>query len=466
MALNDYTLIGGWRTGAETASAVAQKDGKEFMIKRYLGFFKPLRNGMFDDKTVGILEEEFERFADCRTRVNSTLRSRRGAENLIVPCEEFVEEGYYYEVSAAVNGVVPAEELEPFIKSLPLSSKLLIMRTAAGALSTVHSAGIVHGDLNPNNVLIAKNGAGDDVAKLTGFDVSCFLDDIRLFGKDNEYCSPELGLYSNVEEDEEKEEFKKFLSEKSDIFSLGVIFHFYLTGALPQPDVLSESLRKEKERREAAGKRVFFYPWNVLVRGGTLKIDDGIKPAGLRTLLSSMMSLMPEDRPTASQVLKKLITLKEESFEEPWPDHRIEWNEEQLRKSGYVSGERALKSGIESYVLVRADGSREVFFQKDTLTGMNLAFDLPDAPPDTLPDAPPDILPDVSPDAPPSAPEEDLWPEDHFTFHKEKLRSRGYTSIERQVLNGVKGYSLIKENGDKRFVRSDAMVPLGYAIPD
>ena len=493
-------------------TAAAQKGGKNYFIKKYTNHLKPARNGIFDEKTIEVMEEEFKQFVKCRTRVNTALRSRCGAGgNLIVPCEEFIDGIHYCEVTEFVNGAIPDEELEAFIGSLSKSAKLMMMQTACGALSTVHGVGIVHSDLKLKNVMIAKNSAGNFVTKLIDFDSSYFLDDIRFFGGDDVYCSPELGLYSNAEEDEEKEEYKKLLSAKSDIFSLGVIFHFYLTGALPQPDVLSESLRKEKERREAAGKRVFFYPWNVLVRGGTLKIDDSIEPADLRALLYSMMSLMPEDRPTATQALQKLKMLRDDVIEEPWPEHnlaldseklaaggvaslrklaegsaqkyeviyktgrnekltkeelvskgyartlvvkfcepwpehRVKWNEEKLRARGFVGSERREEGGVKGYALFRGDGSCSQFYRADTLTAIKYMIPLP--PERALPAGP-----------------ENPWPEDRFTFNMEKIRSRGYTKCVQQINNGVKGYCLVKPTGESRFVRSDSMVPLGFAIP-
>lgn len=94
------------------------------------------------------------------------------------------------------------------------------------ALSYLHklSPPIVHGDVTPDNVMIARGGS----IKLLDFDAAQELTRNKtntVVGK-HAYMSPE--------------QFKGLLGEGSDIYSLGGTLHFLLTGADPEP--ISESI--------------------------------------------------------------------------------------------------------------------------------------------------------------------------------------------------------------------------------
>jgi len=101
-----------------------------------------------------------------------------------------------------------------------------IIKQLAEALSYVHSKGIIHRDLKPGNIMIRKDGDRYSV-KLLDFGLALVmeLEEIReeeeivgTFG----YMSPEATGIVN-----------KRIDERSDLYSLGVIFYRLLTGELP-----------------------------------------------------------------------------------------------------------------------------------------------------------------------------------------------------------------------------------------
>lgn len=96
------------------------------------------------------------------------------------------------------------------------------MRQIAAALSAVHRNGVLHRDLKPANIMLRGNGSialiDFGLAKRAKLE-SAITDKGEIFGTPY-YMSPEQGHGNNVD-------------ERSDIYSLGVVFYEMLTGDKP-----------------------------------------------------------------------------------------------------------------------------------------------------------------------------------------------------------------------------------------
>ncbi len=96
------------------------------------------------------------------------------------------------------------------------------LRQIAGALSAVHAKGVLHRDLKPGNIMLRKDGSialiDFGLAKTAKLE-SAVTGRGEIFGTPY-YMSPEQGHGSDVD-------------ERSDIYSLGVIFYEMLTGEKP-----------------------------------------------------------------------------------------------------------------------------------------------------------------------------------------------------------------------------------------
>ena len=182
MEFHGYELISDWKNSTCGQIVRGEKRGKVYFIKKYQTPVAPIDNGTLDEKTFKHNQEQFDEFVKLRKGINTAIRTIAGpGGNIIIPSEEFVEGNQYVEVSEFIDGAIPEDEAESVINSLPLATKKLLMQTAAGALHSVHSKGIIHSDLKTKNVLLVKNRAGNYVAKLIDFDSSYFDTEVFCF---------------------------------------------------------------------------------------------------------------------------------------------------------------------------------------------------------------------------------------------------------------------------------------------
>jgi serine/threonine protein kinase len=109
--------------------------------------------------------------------------------------------------------------------SIPITEGFAIVKQMAAGLAAIHAAGIVHGDIKPNNIML--DGAGLDVRLcITDFGLAraytgeTSLTGNELAGGTPAYMAPEIlrGLER---------------SQASDLFALGVVLHQVFTGEKP-----------------------------------------------------------------------------------------------------------------------------------------------------------------------------------------------------------------------------------------
>ncbi len=124
--------------------------------------------------------------------------------------------------------------LKDFMSSNPTSGEIkkIIVDIIKG-VAYLHSEGIIHRDLKPGNILITKNRKGEPVAKITDFGISR---DILTEQTLEQSMTSGVGTPHYMA----PEQFfkKKFglngeLSERTDIWAVGVIIFWLLTGKLP-----------------------------------------------------------------------------------------------------------------------------------------------------------------------------------------------------------------------------------------
>jgi serine/threonine-protein kinase len=138
------------------------------------------------------------------------------------------DDGCFYYVMEYLSGPT-LEDLVRDDGPLPPGRVVYLLRQVCGALAEAHAAGLVHRDLKPGNVIVAALGGQRDVAKLLDFglvqDLSADADD-RLTRAGTvlgtpAYMSPEQAAGESA------------LDARSDVYGLGAVAFFALTGRPP-----------------------------------------------------------------------------------------------------------------------------------------------------------------------------------------------------------------------------------------
>lgn len=196
----------------------------------------------------------------------------------------------HYLVTEYLNGDTLGERLLCEKPSAQIA--VWITKQICRAVIHAHSVHVVHRDLKPGNIFLARDQVGCITVKVLDFGIARLLDreDDRLtmtgflFGTPR-YMSPEQFLDN------------KNVDERSDQFSIGCILYRMLTGvdAFPQDDVAPAMLARMKEAENL----------------------ERIESAGLRKIVARTLAMKPEERyGSVSDLLQALEAYRLEDTEE------------------------------------------------------------------------------------------------------------------------------------------------------
>ncbi len=211
---------------------------------------------------------------------NRALREARIAARLVHPH------------AITVFGVIDEQDrpwiIMEYLPSISLADKLRegpmevddVIRLAiqlCSALAAAHRAGIVHRDIKPGNVLLGE----DDTVKITDFGISRAIGDVQLTATGEISGTPAF-LAPEVARGEDA-------TSASDVFSLGATLYTALEGGTPYGTAEN--------------------PIALLYRASSGEITPPVKSGILTPLLTRLLDVRPDSRPTMTETERELRAL-------------------------------------------------------------------------------------------------------------------------------------------------------------
>ena len=430
-----------WKaTGANGEIIIGTKDGKKYFIKRNLNARKADR-----DAAPEMRKSYEEKCAFIETKQKELKRLMSGltvdGDHVVIEEEHFWDErdGIFVTVTRFMEGAI--DEHYDFSKE-SVDVKRDIFTQMAKLIGLLHEHRVIHGDLKEGNFLFRRKGSGFELFVID-FDSSYPQDNIPTpfrIPYTPGYESPEILIYQSVED--ETDTSRSFLmTPKTDIFTLGVIFHKIWNGKLPGFD--SEDATLGLAIASSPDVKIMFdSSLNTLIGKGS--------GATYISLLNWMLQRDPDDRPTCQQVVevledRQIIPAKfvigddVAPFTGLWVEHRnlAEYNEEDIKSQGFTSFQKNNSSGLK--YLLRKDTEEFTYTIQELL---DLGILKPKA---------------LELDEP--------WPEDKITFASaEVIQSNMISSIRRTENSlGNKLYEVIDIRGGKAYRSAKSLVNQGIA---
>jgi len=140
----------------------------------------------------------------------------------------YADDGTFYYVME----YLPGPTLDELVREggpLPPARAIRFLRQLCGALAEAHARGLVHRDVKPSNVLVCEVGGAGDVAKLLDFGLVVPAAD----GPDDKLTQEGAVLGTPSYMSPEQAAGSDDVDGRSDLYSLGCLAYFLLTGRPP-----------------------------------------------------------------------------------------------------------------------------------------------------------------------------------------------------------------------------------------
>lgn len=177
-------------------------------------------------------------------------------EGLAAVKDYFEENGTAYIVMEYLSGPTLQEYEKEHKGKISEKQAEILLEPVINALAYIHSIGIVHCDISPNNLIFNKEGQ----LKLIDFGAA----KNKKKEKEEQYCK---GGYTAPEQYLEKE----FVGPWSDVYSLCAVWYEMLTGIKVPPAV--ERLQKDRLKNMTMASEVSEQTNNILKKGLSLEIQ-------------------------------------------------------------------------------------------------------------------------------------------------------------------------------------------------
>jgi len=268
-----------------------------------------------------------------RFRLEAVLTKSLGIP-AVVPAYDFgtLEDGTHYFTMEYVEG----PSLEDLLKGpMPVEEALSIARQVLRALRIAHEKGVIHRDLKPRNVLIARDPLGHPLVRILDFGFACVSGGGLSSGKGRQDSGQRrltlmptvLGTPTYMSPEQARGASR--IDGRADLYAVGVILYRMLAGRPPFTGSLDEVLEGHLKRRPPPLEQV----------------APGV-PGTVARVVARLLEKRPEDRyPDAAAVLEDLASLDSRggAVPEPPPEESPAGAQDLLSQvDRYVLGTRSL----------------------------------------------------------------------------------------------------------------------------
>ncbi len=276
-----------------------EKFGREFFIKEFVNPKYPSEDAELSDKfrenQIRACNEWFKE----RTNVYAAImKSSKG--NLVVPMDFFKFENRFYLITEKVD----AHSLKfENIYQTSMEQRHMLLKVLASEFTSLADHGIIHSDIKPDNIIFKSTVMGYFTVKIIDFDASFFAEKIpdpESLQGDQAYFSPEYFLYLASEGEEGT------ITLKTDVFSLGLLFHQILCGVMPKVEGEFSYITLPD------GKKISRSIGDLILDGHEPTLSEQISPS-YRELIRKMLIGDPEKRISMRQVFQELCSFESKS---------------------------------------------------------------------------------------------------------------------------------------------------------
>jgi len=224
-----------------------------------------------------------------RFKAEANIENRLNHPNIVTVYDfgELDDGGFYYAMEA-----LKGQTLMDVIKqSAPMAPEQVtpILKQTCGALQAAHDHGVVHRDLKPENVMILEGP--ESCVKLLDFGIAKLLPSSQVLthGSIEETAAGAIFGSPHVAAPEQARGDVDLITHKSDLYSLGVILYWMLSG---EPPFVAATAGELFEKH-----------------ANSIPVPLGVKcphlPRPLTDLVCSCLAKQPEERPTSAEEVSR-----------------------------------------------------------------------------------------------------------------------------------------------------------------
>jgi tetratricopeptide (TPR) repeat protein len=174
-------------------------------------------------------------------------------------------------------------------KSVAAPRAIAILRQTCKALGAAHAKGIIHLDVKPDNIMLARSGRREDMVKVVDFGIAGLISaqpaPDGTAARENVVGTPDYLAPERVR--------GKGYDHRSDIYSLGAMAYEMLTGTCPfwDEDVMTTITKQVTAQAKPLRQQA----------------PDLAIPEGLDTLVTQMLAKNPAERPQSMAVVEAML---------------------------------------------------------------------------------------------------------------------------------------------------------------